>query len=64
MQAKLRDDEIIRWARFVKSHPNEWKAIRSKFINAQFTKHEEFLKRLSSSPGSKEKIDRLFYKTK
>ena len=53
------DDQITRWAEYVKSH-QDWKKIHTKFINAQFKKHEEIIKKILSQPDGREKIIRLY----
>jgi len=51
---------IESWARYVRSH-KDWKRIHTEFIDSQFIKHEGFLKRISSLPDAKKKIDQLYY---
>jgi len=53
-------DEIERWARFVRSN-KEWKHIHTEFINSQYSKHQEFLKRISKKPDYKKKIFAIFH---
>ena len=57
---KGEDDPVERWALFVRDNPRKWKTIHTEFINAQFTKSEEFYKRLLKTPGGKKKIIELF----
>jgi hypothetical protein len=47
MQAveKSREEQIKRWADYVRTHPG-WKKIHSEFIDAQFEKHNFFIRRL------------------
>jgi hypothetical protein len=49
-------DQIERWANFVKDNPTKWKKIHTKFINAIFDKHIQFRERLLETPGGKEKM--------
>jgi hypothetical protein len=51
---------IDRWAQYMKDNPDKWKRIHTEFINAQFQKHEAFLKRLREQPGGREKIIELY----
>ena len=53
-------EQVEQWARFVKEHPDRWKKIHTDFINAQFTKANDFIKRLAKSPGGKEKIIKAY----
>ncbi|MFH1398680.1 MAG: hypothetical protein ABIG95_01045 [Candidatus Woesearchaeota archaeon] len=48
--------EIDRWIGYMKRNPDTWKQIHTEFINAQFSKAREFIKRLSRKPGGKQKI--------
>lgn len=45
---------VENWAKYVKTNKN-WKNEHTKFINAQFKKHQEIMKKLS-----KEKIIKLY----
>ena len=54
------DDQIERWANFVRDHPTEWKKIHTEFINAIFQKHDEFIERLLKEPNGKQKIIELY----
>lgn len=49
-------NEIDRWIKYIKEHPAEWKKAHTEFINAQFKKSEEFIKRLLKEPGGKERL--------
>ncbi len=53
-------DQIERWAHFVRDHPTEWKKIHTEFINAIFQKHDEFIERLLKQPNGKQKIIELY----
>jgi len=50
---------IDTWATFVREHPLEWKKIHTEFINAQYQKATEFMKRLEQEPGGKEKVRKM-----
>jgi len=56
-----RDQQIIGWATYIKTHP-DWKKIHTEFINAQFIKHRSFLKRLLKTPNGKDKLKLLLNK--
>ena len=53
-------EQIERWAHFVREHPSEWKKIHTTFINALFDKHKQFLERLKKTPGGEEKMKELY----
>lgn len=52
-------DQVERWAKFVRENPNKWQEHHTKFINSLFLNHEEFFKKLASTPNGKEKILKL-----
>ncbi len=54
------DDQIERWAHFVRDNPTKWKKIHTEFIDAIFDKHEQFKERLRKTPGGKEKLKKLY----
>ncbi len=49
-------EEIDRWIKYMKEHPIEWKKKHTEFINAQFSKADDFIKRLAKQPNGKKKI--------
>lgn len=53
-------EEIDRWIQYMKKHPKTWKKVHTKFINAQFEKSQEFIKRLLRQPGGREKIIKAY----
>ncbi len=53
-------EQVVRWANFVRDNPNKWKDIHTKFINAQFEKQQEFIRRLLKEPEGFEKIVELY----
>ena len=55
-----RMEQVERWANFVKNNPDKWKKIHTQFINAQFEKHRNFIKRLLKEPDGFEKIVKLY----
>jgi len=61
MQNNLRQKEIERFANYVKSNPDKWKKVHTEFIDSQFKKHEEFIKRISLKPNHKDIISKLFF---
>ena len=55
-----RMEQVERWANFVKNNPTEWKNIHTQFINAQFEKHRNFVKRLLKESNGFDKIVKLY----
>ena len=53
-------EEIDRWIKYMKEHPERWKKIHTEFINAQFIKSNHFIKRLVQQPGGREKITNAY----
>ena len=60
MQAidRSREEQIIEWANYVRSH-NDWKKIHTEFINSQFIKYKNFLKRILKTANGKKKLKLL-----
>jgi len=56
----LKDNQVKRWARFVKENPDKWKRIHTEFINAQFEKSLKFYERLKKTKNGRQKIIKLF----
>jgi hypothetical protein len=54
------NDAVERWARYVKEHPDGWKREHTAFIDAQFVKHEEAVKRIQASSNGREKLIELY----
>ncbi len=52
-------EQIERWARFVRENPHTWKKEHTKFIDAIFQKQRDFDERLLKTPGGKEKLSQL-----
>jgi len=59
MRDKSHEEQIERWALFVKNNPKKWKSIHTEFINAQFKKSEKFYKTLEKTKNGKKKIMRI-----
>ena len=57
---KDHDNQIERWALFIKENPTTWKKIHTEFINALFEKHEQFKARLEKTAEGKEKLAKLY----
>ncbi len=57
---RQREEQIDRWAKYVRESNGGWKKAHAEFINAQFDKADAFYRRLAAQPGGKEKIIRLF----
>ncbi len=53
------DEQIERWAKFVRENPTQWKKIHTQFINAIFEKHYRFIETLKASPDGEEKLKKL-----
>lgn len=49
-------EEIDRWIKYMKEHPDSWKKVHTEFINAQFEKSYAFMKRLLKEPNGKQKL--------
>ena len=59
MRDKSHEDQIERWAKFVKEHPNEWKKHMKLFIDSQIIMARRFYKNLSETSKGREKIKKL-----
>lgn len=53
-------EEIDRWIAYMKAHPDTWKREHTAFVDAQFQKHEQFIRRLAQTQGGKEKIIAIY----
>ena len=53
-------EEIDRWIKYMKEHPDTWKNVHAEFINAQFEKQAQFMQRLLKQPGGREKLIALY----
>ena len=59
MRDKSHNEQVERWARFVRDNPNSWKGEHTAFINSQITIADRFYSRLEEVPDGKEKIRKL-----
>jgi len=59
MKDRTHDEQVERWANFVKAYPKEWKREHTQFINSQIEMANSFYERLSKMPGGMEKIRQL-----
>lgn len=59
MRDKSHEKHLEDWANYVKNN-SDWKKIHTKFINAQFEKANDFIKRLIKQKGGKEKLIKLY----
>jgi hypothetical protein len=50
------EEQIVRWAKFVRDNPDKWKAKHKDFIDSQIILARRFYERLAKTPGGKEKI--------
>ncbi|MDP3734706.1 MAG: hypothetical protein Q8R37_05750 [Nanoarchaeota archaeon] len=53
-------EQVERWARFVKDNPQQWQEIHTQFINALFDNHDQFLKKMLKTKDGKEKLIKLY----
>ena len=53
-------EQVERWATYVRENPTAWKKIHTRFINAQFDKHQRFIKALLKEPDGFDKIIKLY----
>lgn len=56
---KSHDEQIKRWADYVREHPHEWKKHLKPFLDAQIIIARRFYKKLAESEGGMEKIEVL-----
>ena len=56
---KSHDDELIRWAEFVKNNPYTWKSKLKPFLDAQIIIARRFYKKFSETEEGREKIKEL-----
>lgn len=59
MRDKTHDEQIVRWAKYVKENPGKWKAKLKPFLDSQILMANRFYKNLAKTPGGKEKIAKL-----
>ncbi len=56
---KSREDQIERWADYIKNNP-DWKFIHTEFINAQFEKAYRFINELAKTKEGQLKIVEIY----
>lgn len=56
---KEHNEQIERWAKFVKENPTEWKKHLKPFLDSQIIKAQKFYQKLSETPQGREKILKL-----
>jgi len=56
---KSHDEQIERWANYVRENPGEWKKHLKPFLDAQIVMARRFYKKLAESDGGMEKIEML-----
>lgn len=59
MRDKTHDEQIERWARYVKNNPGKWKSKIKPFIDGQIIMARRFYKKLLSTENGAEKYRRL-----
>ena len=59
MRDKSHDEQIERWAEFVRDNPTKWKSKVKDFIDAQIIMSRRFYKKLAQVPGGEEKSREL-----
>jgi len=56
MRDKTHDEQIVRWAEYVKNNPKQWKAKVKPFIDNQIIIARRFYQKLGETAEGKEKI--------
>ena len=59
MRDKTHDEQIERWAKFVRDNPDKWKAKVKPLIDAQIIMSRRFYKRLMESEVGRETVRAL-----
>ena len=59
MRDKSHEEQIERWAKFVRENPEEWKKHLKPFLDAQIIMANRFYSKLAESEEGKEKIKKL-----
>lgn len=59
MRDKTHNEQVERWARYVKNNPNNWKSQLKPFIDAQIIMARRFYSKLAETPEGLEKIKKL-----
>jgi len=56
MRDKTHDEQIERWAKFVKENPDKWKTEIKLFLDAQIIMAQRFYSKLAQTKEGREKI--------
>jgi len=56
MRDKTHNEQIERWARYVKSNPDKWKFKLTPFLDSQIIMAKKFYAELLKTPNGKEKM--------
>jgi len=59
MRDKTHDEQVIRWAEFVRDNPDKWKAKLKPFLDAQIIMAMRFYKKLAETEDGREKLREL-----
>ena len=59
MRDKSHEEQIERWAEFVREHPNEWKLKVKPFMDSQILMARRFYEKILEMPDGKAKIMEL-----
>ncbi len=53
-------DQIERWAEFVRNNPDKWRKIHTQFINSLFQNHQRVYKELSKTKEGRKKLIEIY----
>jgi hypothetical protein len=59
MRDKTHEDQIVRWAKYVRENPGKWKFKFKQFIDAQIIMSRRFYKKLGETKEGRKKIEKL-----
>ena len=59
MRDKCHDEQVERWAEFVRDNPDKWKAKLKPFLDSQIIIARRFYKKLMMTEGGEEKVKEL-----
>ena len=59
MRDKSHEEQIERWAEFVKNNPTKWRSKAKPFIDGQILMARRFFNKLAETPEGREKILKL-----
>ena len=54
------EEQIERWAEFVRRNPKKWKALHSEFINSIFANQMRIYKKLSKTHEGRKRLNELY----